>query len=122
MNMVNNPPDDHNPNGQPIYSRIREVVQEIPEGTVTTYGRISKIVSNGCIARTVGNCLDALEPDAPEPWHRVIKQNGRLSQRDSWTNPRLQWELLIAEGVEFEPDDPEGHVDLDVFLWQDPYP
>ena len=46
--------------------------------------------------------------DVELPWHRVVKQDGRLS--DSAMSG--QRERLRAEGIEFHPD---GHVDLDLF-------
>ncbi|MDE0452354.1 MAG: MGMT family protein [Gammaproteobacteria bacterium] len=76
-------------------------VKEIPRGKVATYGDVG-----GAIAH-VGEHFD---PDLP--WHRVVKQDGWLSDRAM----RGQRCRLKAEGVRFHPD---GRVDLELFGWKE---
>ena len=98
---------------RPLYQRIYDFVRQVPTGSVTTYGQLSRLV--GCTARTVGFAMAALANDTDVPWHRVINSQGKISKRADGDRDFLQQELLVAEGVTFSCT---GTVDLQKYAWE----
>lgn len=94
--------------------RIYEVVQQVPPGTVSTYGDIATIVGGGVDARTVGQALNKIPKDftADVPWQRIINAQGGIS-----TKGLLQRKLLEDEGIPFDAQD---RIDLRQFRWLGP--
>ncbi len=101
----------------PLYQQIYALVQQVPAGYVTTYGRIGKLI--GCNARTVGFAMAALAPGSDVPWQRVINSQGKVSPRRDGEGNLLQRDLLQAEGVEFGRS---GKIDLKKYLFIFPPP
>jgi methylated-DNA-protein-cysteine methyltransferase-like protein len=95
------------------YQKIYEIVSEIPEGKVATYGQIAQMVGN-CTARMVGYAMFALPPGNDVPWQRVVNRQGKISIRSSGGEDDLQRRLLINEGIIF---DSSGKIDLAVYRW-----
>lgn len=106
-----------------IYNnRVWEIVKQIPEGKVSTYGQIALMIPppegmaladyRAWGARWVGGAMAA----CPEgvPWQRVINAQGKISLRKGAGHIR-QRELLESEGVDFDERD---RVDLDRFGWE----
>jgi methylated-DNA-protein-cysteine methyltransferase-like protein len=103
---------------QTVYERIYAAVAHIPEGRVSTYGRIAAAIGRRGQARQVGYALAALPGDrADVPWHRVVNAAGRVSPRADPGRDGLQQRLLEAEGVRF---DASGRIDLSRYLWRPP--
>ena len=100
----------------PVYSRILDVVRQVPHGQVATYGQIALIVGD-CTPRMVGYCLASLEFDSDVPWQRVINYQGRVSPRSSGHGSQVQREMLEAEGVKF---DARGRVSFRKYGWMEP--
>jgi len=98
-----------------LFSRIQELVRQVPPGRVTSYGRIGRLA--GCSARTVGFSMAALPHGSDVPWQRVINSQGRVSPRADGAGNLVQRLLLEAEGVRF---DALGRVDLDEYGWDFP--
>ncbi|ORX86307.1 DNA binding methylated-DNA--cysteine S-methyltransferase [Basidiobolus meristosporus CBS 931.73] len=111
---------------------VYSAVQQVPEGKVTTYGHIARLIQFPRHARHVGNALNRLGfvPLPPfhsqnVPWQRIVASNGNISPRDNIESCYLQADLLREEGVIVaEPTiGPEfvggggGKVDLAVFGW-----
>ena len=88
---------------------ILSVVEEIPEGKVTTYGQIARLIGRDKNARLVGRVLSMSEFYGSYPCHRVVNHAGRLAP--GWKEQR---ELLEAEGVTMKDD---THVDLKICRW-----
>lgn len=88
---------------------ILSVVEEIPEGKVTTYGQIARLIGRDKNARLVGRVLSMSEFYGSYPCHRVVNHAGRLAP--GWKEQR---ELLEAEGVTMKDD---THVDLKICHW-----
>ena len=97
-----------------IYQQIYEVVRLIPEGKVTTYGTIGRIV--GCSARQVGYVMASSPPNQRIPWQRVVNRQGCISLRSHGSQDPRQRILLEEEGIDF---DHKGRIDLNRFLWQE---
>ena len=100
----------------PVYSRILDIVRQVPHGQVATYGQIAMIVGD-CTPRMVGYCLASLEFESDVPWQRVINYKGMVSPRSSGHGSQLQRELLQEEGVVF---DHKGQVNFRRFGWIEP--
>lgn len=98
----------------PLYSRIHDLVRQIPSGRVATYGQIARIV--GCTARIAGYAMAAVPDGAGVPWHRVVNSQGRVSPRAEGGESR-QVTLLVGEGVLF---DARGRIDLAAQGWSGP--
>ena len=60
-------------------ARIYEVVKQIPEGSVATYGDIANLAGLPRHARLVGYSLHALPDNSDVPWYRVVNSQGQLS-------------------------------------------
>ena len=81
-----------------LYEKIYIVCEQIPHGTVASYGDIAAIVGGGCDARTVGYALNEIPKQrAGVPWQRIISKAGGISTRGL-----AQRQLLEQEGVEFD--------------------
>lgn len=91
------------------------IVARIPEGRVTTYGRIARAIGQPRAARMVGWALHASHGHPGLPCHRVINRNGELTGRFHWGDPDLMRHLLEDEGIEF---DAQERVDLRRFGWE----
>lgn len=97
-------------NEELIYE-ILSVVEEIPEGKVTSYGQIAKLIGRDKNARLVGKVLSMSEYYGDYPCHRVVNSAGRLAP-----GFQEQRQLLIEEGVELKEN---GCVDMKRFQYED---
>ena len=88
---------------------ILSVVEEIPVGTVATYGQIARLIGRDRNARLVGKVLSMAQYYGNYPCHRVVNHTGRLVT--GWME---QGDLLRNEGV---PMKNENHVDLKHCQW-----
>ena len=95
-----------------LYQSIYTLIQQIPPGYVSSYGRIGQWV--GCTARTVGFALAALPVGNDVPWQRVINSRGKVSPRADGGGNVLQRDLLEIEGICF---DEKQRIDLSVYGW-----
>jgi methylated-DNA-protein-cysteine methyltransferase-like protein len=100
-----------------FFDKVYIIVQQIPRGKVTYYGRIAEMLDAHGAARTVGWALAALTPGQSEivPWQRVINKAGRCSISSMEYSPSDQQALLEKEGVEFNEN---GYTDFDIFGWE----
>ena len=57
---------------------ILSVVEEIPVGTVATYGQIARLIGRDRNARLVGKVLSMAQYYGNYPCHRVVNHTGRL--------------------------------------------
>ena len=101
------------PGKSDFFDRVWEVVAQIPEGRVTTYGHIAEYLGPRSAARTVGWAMKAAA-GAPLPCHRVVNRFGALSGRLHFEGPDVMEERLRSEGITFIED---GCVDLEKHLW-----
>jgi methylated-DNA-protein-cysteine methyltransferase-like protein len=110
------------PNLHAFNALVWEIVQQIPEGKVATYGQIAGLIPppggmeaksyRAFGARWAGGAMAACPQGVP--WQRVINAQGRISLR---AGAEKQRQLLEAEGVEF---DDRGRVDLKRYQWDGP--
>ena len=92
----------------PFTEKVIEIIKDIPEGKVMTYGQIAKLAGNPRAARQVARILHTMSRKYHLPWHRVINAKGQIAMKDEekFNEQRLS---LEAEGVEVNED---GRVDL----------
>ncbi|MCB8887569.1 MGMT family protein [Vreelandella malpeensis] len=81
-----------------LLEQIYTIVAQIPEGRVSTYGRIAAM-TEGATARSVGSAMRHLPEGHELPWHRVISASLALADHEGAAR---QHEKLRAEGVAFD--------------------
>jgi methylated-DNA-protein-cysteine methyltransferase-like protein len=89
-----------------FYTRVYEVVAQIPMGKVTSYGAISKYLGVESGARMVGYALNnylAGNLGYEIPAHRVLNRIGQLTGRAHFEGDTMR-ERLEQEGVEFKEE------------------
>ncbi len=91
------------------FEKIYEVVKNIPEGRVATYGQVALLAGNPRWARVVGYALHNNPQPGVIPCHRVVNREGRVSCTFAFGGGEMQRDLLEKEGIVFESD---GHIDL----------
>lgn len=90
--------------------QVFAIVEEIPLGTVATYGQIARLSGYDKNARLVGKALSLSEYFGKYPCHRVVSSQGRCAP--GWLE---QKDLLTQEGITFKEN---GCVDLRKHQWK----
>ena len=62
-----------------FFDRVYDVVRQIPEGRVTSYGAIAVHLGMRRSARMVGWAMNAAHSNLDIPAHRVVNRNGLLT-------------------------------------------
>lgn len=104
---------------------VWRALQRIPEGRVTSYGEIARVIGRAGAVRAVGSAVGK-NPFAPEvPCHRVVPSDGRIGRYSGGEGVVTKIALLAKEGVKVKsgkivdfserfyrfPEEPEtGHV------------
>jgi len=96
-----------------VFSRIWQIVRQVPRGRVTTYGAVALLAGNPRWARVVGYALHIAPGDVP--CHRVVNRKGELSEAFVPEGKQTHRSLLEGEGVPFRED---GTVLLEEVFWQ----
>jgi len=97
----------------PFTRQIIDVIAAIPEGRVTSYGRVAALAGNPRGARQVSRILHAMSQTYDLPWHRVVNASGKISLPRG-RGYELQKALLESEGVFLSQ---AGRINLDRYLW-----
>ncbi len=84
---------------QNFFSRVYEVVKQIPHGKVTSYGAIAKHIGAAGSARMVGWAMNASHNLPEVPAHRVVNRNGLLTGKHHFDGTNLMQQLLENEGI-----------------------
>jgi methylated-DNA-protein-cysteine methyltransferase related protein len=87
-----------------FFDRVYEIVKQIPEGQVTSYGAIAKALGSGRSARMVGWAMNASHSQEGIPAHRVVNRNGQLTGKHHFPGTNLMQQLLENEGIEVIDD------------------
>ena len=90
--------------------KIINVLREIPEGRVASYGQIARLAGNPRSARQVARILHSMSAKYQLPWHRVVNAKGEIVIKDG----DRQKDLLVEEGVVV---DEKMRVDLRRYRW-----
>lgn len=94
--------------------RILESIAAIPAGRVASYGQVAELAGLPRGARLVGYVLRTSGGDAAVPWHRVLRNDGRIAFPAASREYREQERRLRAEDVTVR----EGRVDMPRYRWQ----
>lgn len=92
---------------------FQRAILAIPEGRVSTYGKVAEAAGYPRQHRAVARLLSS-EPCEHLPWHRVVGADGVI--KTSGASAKMQRSRLGQEGVEFEGD----RIDLRVYLHEAP--
>lgn len=75
---------------------IEDLIAQLPEGLVTTYGDLAGLAGHAYAARVVGGISHYGNPDLP--WHRLVNRFGGLAS--GYPGGRgVQAQLLEHEGI-----------------------
>lgn len=97
--------------------KVYDIVLQIPEGRVATYGQVAAMLGNPRSARQVGFALRALTLDEQEiPWWRVVNREGYISinHAKAGVEKSIQADLLRDEGITVND---QYILDLERYLW-----
>ena len=86
-----------------FFDRVYDVVRQIPEGRVTSYGAIAVHLGMRRSARMVGWAMNAAHSNLDIPAHRVVNRNGLLWKTSFW-RARVMQQLLENEGHQIKED------------------
>lgn len=98
---------------QPFTKRVVEIIQNIPEGCVMTYGQIAELAGSPRGARQVVRILHSMSAAHKLPWHRVVNAKGMIALMDEESRFK-QILYLSSEGV---LADEEGRVNLEQYRY-----
>ncbi|SFO72544.1 methylated-DNA-protein-cysteine methyltransferase related protein [Algoriphagus ornithinivorans] len=94
------------------FDLVYQVVKEIPEGRVCSYGAIANYLGLKSGARMVGYAMNAAHTLPDVPAHRVVNRNGLLTGKHHFQTPTKMQELLESEGVQVENDQVQNFENL----------
>lgn len=86
------------------YEKIYQIVCQIPEGRVSTYGLIAKSIGEKFSARVVGYAMNHSHHRDDVPAHRVVNRNGQLTGKHHFNPSSLMQQFLENEGIEIVND------------------
>ncbi|MDR1131152.1 MAG: MGMT family protein [Oscillospiraceae bacterium] len=93
----------------PFFEQVYGLVEQIPYGSVVSYGQLARMLGRPRSAREVGWALRCC-PDGL-PWQRVVMKDGAIA---GGICADMRRALLEAERVAFLPD---GRVDMALCRW-----
>ncbi|MFW6176449.1 MAG: endonuclease V [Thermoplasmatota archaeon] len=79
-----------------------DLVEQIPEGKVTTYGDLAEALGDKRAARAVGRMLNKNPRPIEVPCHRVVRSDGSIGGYANGVDKKI--ELLGKEGLEVDND------------------
>jgi methylated-DNA-protein-cysteine methyltransferase-like protein len=94
-------------------NRVYEIVSQIPQGKVMTYGQIAAYCGAAWAAWEVGQIAHTGPTDLP--WHRVVNKQGGLAKGWPGGGKSTHAAHLVAEGVAVSD---EYTIDIDKLLWR----
>ena len=97
-----------------FFNRVYEIVRQIPEGKVTSYGAIAKALGTARSARMVGWAMNASHGLEGVPAHRVVNRKGLLTGKHHFDGTNLMQQLLESEGVKISDN---KIIDFEKVFW-----
>ena len=102
-------------NNDNFFERVYEIVRQLPEGKVTSYGAIAKAIGAARSARMVGWAMNASHNLEDVPAHRVVNRIGILSGKHHFEGTNLMQQLLENEGIQVVDDQ---IIDFEKHFWE----
>ncbi|WP_339843093.1 MGMT family protein [uncultured Halopseudomonas sp.] len=102
-------------NSASVRETFWQVLAAVPEGRVTSYGKLAQLAGMGRGARLAGRWLGQLPEGTALPWHRVVNSQGQLSLPPDHPAGQEQYQRLLAEGIIIT----DRRVDMKRFGWPD---
>ncbi len=84
-------------------SDVYDILVRIPEGKITTYGDIARLLGHPRASRAIGRILNNNPNPIVVPCHRVVMSNGKIGGY-AFGKARKK-ELLKKEGLRFRGDE-----------------
>ncbi len=100
------------PTNKGFFEEVYQILSNIPEGSVMTYGMIATMLGRPKAARLVGYAMHDAPKDRQLPCHRVVSKDGKLSPEKIF-GVGIQRRLLEMEGITFKED---GCINMDKHL------
>ena len=97
-----------------FFEKVYQVVRQIPEGRVSSYGAIARAIGSPQSARMVGWAMNASHNFEDVPAHRVVNRMGLLTGKHHFDGTNLMQQLLENEGVEVIDNQIQG---FDEVFW-----
>ena len=97
-----------------FFSKVYDVVRQIPQGKVTSYGMIAKYLGAVRSAQMVGWAMNASHNDATIPSHRVVNHKGLLTGKHHFGGTDIMQQLLENEGLKIKENRIQN---LECFFW-----
>ena len=82
-----------------FFEKVYQVVRQIPEGRVSSYGAIARAIGSPQSARMVGWAMNASHNFEDVPAHRVVNRMGLLTGKHHFDGTNLMQQLLENEGI-----------------------
>ena len=98
-----------------FYKIIYDIVSQIPEGQVATYGQIAFLAGHPRASRIVGYAMSKAPQERNLPCHRVVNREGRMAPGYAFGGQELQRAMLEKEGITFRDN---GCIDMKRHLWR----
>lgn len=98
-----------------IYSKIYEIVADIPAGRVASYGQIAWMAGRPRGHRITGYALSRVPKELDLPCHRVVNRLGEMAPYRIFGGEQIQRSLLEQEGVTFLEN---GRIDMKKCQWR----
>ncbi len=92
---------------------VIEYIKNIPQGKISTYGKIAKDCGNIKGARQVSRILHSCSEKENLPWFRVVNSQGKISLKKGY-GFELQKSILEKEGIVF---DANNKINLNLNIW-----
>lgn len=100
-----------------FHQAVYDETRKIPEGKVTSYGHILKLIYRPQNSRQVGISLKNLDiANSDVPWWRVVNYKGIISPRESGIQPQIK-KLQDEDITVMRYSDGSHGVDLEVHGW-----
>ena len=74
-----------------FFERVYEVVEQIPEGMVATYGQVARLAGRPRSARYVGYALHSNPRPGEIPCHRVVFADGHICEGFAFGGPDARY-------------------------------
>jgi methylated-DNA-protein-cysteine methyltransferase related protein len=98
----------------PFTQSVINIIKQIPESKVLTYGIVADMAGNSRCARQVSWILHSMSEKHNLPWWRIVNSKGIIVLK-SGEGREMQRARLEKEGVEFSGD---YRIDLDLSIWK----